>query len=362
MDGWANTDRSAERPYPASPQRIQDAARQGRTPRSADLVSALAGLAGLLAVAWLGERMVGQLTSAFGQLLDGRSSPLANPFTPGEAAWAAAAPLVTTAGILALTVLAAASAAGILQGAWRIVLGNACPDWNRLAVGDGLRRMFSRRAWMRLVWALLKLAAVAAVAVFAILDSLPEACRLAARDPGGMLRLAGGLAWGLGLRVMAAICLLAAADYLYQRWQHRHDLRMTRREFLEDLKREEGDPAMRRRRQRRAEGRAAAQPARLAHASALVVGEGGRAVALQSFPGMRASRVVARAERLGGRRMREAAADFHIPVLDNPQLAEILFARCSVGAVVPRKVHREVAEFLAASGVRHQGKAALEGS
>ena len=362
MDGSNNTDRFAERQYPPSPFRIEEAARRGRTPRSADLVSALAGLAGLLMLAWVGEGLVGQLTAAFGRLLDARVSPLAPAASTGDVAWAATWPVAGTAGLLALAVLCVAAGTGLLQGGWRIVMGNVRPDWQRLSVGAGMGRLFSRRAWVRLAAAAMKMAAVAVLAVLAVRESLAEIRHSTAQDAGGILGLAGGLAWGLGLRAMAAIIVLAGADYLYQRWEHRRDLRMTRREFLEDLKRSEGDPLARSRRKRKAAARSAGLPARLAHASVVVASPEGRVVALQCFLGMKASRVVARADRRAGARLLEAAADLHIPVLADPELAEVLFARCTAGTVAPRTAHRAVEEFLTSRGARHQGMAALEKS
>jgi flagellar biosynthesis protein FlhB len=52
------------------------------------------------------------------------------------------------------------------------------------------------------------------------------------------------LAWRAGLALLA----LGALDYLYQRWQHRRDLRISHRELRDDLRQMEGDPNVRNRR------------------------------------------------------------------------------------------------------------------
>ena len=54
----------------------------------------------------------------------------------------------------------------------------------------------------------------------------------------------------LAFGIRAAIVLLALGllDYLYQRWQHRQDLKMTRRDLLRELRRTEADPHIRRKR------------------------------------------------------------------------------------------------------------------
>jgi flagellar biosynthetic protein FlhB len=364
MASETNTDRLSERPYPPSPLRLEEAKRQGRSARSADLTAALAGLAGLLAVAWLGERLIGQLTAAMRRLLDAGASPLSPLGASAGAAAQAAWPLAGTAGLIALAVLAVAVGIGLAQGGWRVAFHSVRLDWGRINPAAGLGRALSRRAWVRMGFSFAKMAAVVLLAASAIAQSMAQICNSAALDAARLLGLAGGLAYGLGLRIMAALVLLAAADYLYQRWEHHQDLKMTRREFLEDLKRMEGDPLTRRRRRRLAASRAAGAPARLARASIVVAGPGGRVVALQCYPGMRASRVVARAAGRSGGELLEAARNSDIPVLANSQLAEVLFARCSVGTVAPRTAHRAVAEFLAtaARGAQHRGKAAPESS
>ena len=47
----------------------------------------------------------------------------------------------------------------------------------------------------------------------------------------------------LGLRVGVVLLVLAAGDWLYQRWQHRRDLMMTRRELEDELKQTQGPGA-----------------------------------------------------------------------------------------------------------------------
>jgi flagellar biosynthetic protein FlhB len=50
------------------------------------------------------------------------------------------------------------------------------------------------------------------------------------------------------LRVTLLLIALGVIDFFYQRWQHERDLRMTRREVLDELRQMEGDAAVKRRR------------------------------------------------------------------------------------------------------------------
>ena len=51
----------------------------------------------------------------------------------------------------------------------------------------------------------------------------------------------GVMAW----RIVVVLAVLGAIDWAFQWRMHRNDLMMTRREYLEDLRKTEGDPLMR---------------------------------------------------------------------------------------------------------------------
>ena len=49
----------------------------------------------------------------------------------------------------------------------------------------------------------------------------------------------------MALAAAAALALVGALDYFYQRFRHEQSLRMTRQELKDEIKREEGDPQLR---------------------------------------------------------------------------------------------------------------------
>jgi flagellar biosynthesis protein FlhB len=59
---------------------------------------------------------------------------------------------------------------------------------------------------------------------------------------------AGSLAWAAALAVGGCLLALGLLDYLYEWWQRRRDLRMSRQEIREEQKKTEGDWRVRHRR------------------------------------------------------------------------------------------------------------------
>ncbi len=62
---------------------------------------------------------------------------------------------------------------------------------------------------------------------------------------------------------------------------------------------------------------------------------------------MRAPVVVAKGQNYLALRIREAAERHHIPLVENPPLAQALYKTCEIGSEIPVVLYRAVAEILA---------------
>ncbi|HOF17702.1 MAG TPA: EscU/YscU/HrcU family type III secretion system export apparatus switch protein [Phycisphaerae bacterium] len=233
--------------------RLEEAKRRGQVPRSADLVAAATAL-GAMALLWaLGGALLGELVRLTGAMLD--------VSTAGQGPRAAWAGLPEALGRLALRIAPLLGAALLLavlanaaQVGLRAVGENVSPDLGRLSPAAGLRRMFSARSAWRASLAVVKVVAAGTLAVLAFRSALPALARAEAHGAAALARTAGDAVGRCGIAIGAVLAVLGGADYLFQRWQHVQDLRMTRREVLEDLRQTQGDPAVRRRRRKLAAG------------------------------------------------------------------------------------------------------------
>jgi len=223
--------------------RLDEARRRGIVPRSSDLASAGVLLAGFALLAMLGGRLLEALTRMMREMLGWSSGP-----APLDGLWQVVTELaLLLGGLVVVAVLVNLAQVGLLS-AWQ----RAAPDLERVSPGASLRRLLSLRGAAATAMALAKLAAVAALAYVLIGWWLAELAATSSLSPGDLAGRTGGLIVRLSLAVGAVLTGLAVLDLLFQRWQHRRDLMMTRREVMEDLKRMEGDPTLRRLRRRRA--------------------------------------------------------------------------------------------------------------
>lgn len=139
--------------------------------------------------------------------------------------------------------------------------------------------------------------------------------------------------------IIAALLLgaLAIPDYMFQRWQYRESLKMSRKEVEEERKREEGDPMVRARLRRRMRQILTKNMAiNTAKADVVITNPTHFAVALEYHQGEGTAPIVtAKGEDEMAFRIRRIALDNEVPIVENKPLARALYAETEVGDEVP---------------------------
>jgi len=346
-------DELGERTEMPTPLRLKEARQRGHVARSGDVVSVSLFAAGLATLAVCGPNLLRALTEMTAKFLGpgGADAPAR------ELSEAVASILPAVAAIIIVPVVVAVLANLVQVG----LLASSEPlkaDAGRLSPVVGLGRLFSRRSLVRTVQAVAKLAAVAAVCLVTIPPALPRIAAAAASQPADIVAEAGALTLRLGLRLAVALGVLAGIDWLYQRWQHRQDLKITRRELLDDLRRMEGDRHAAGRRRRIARQLASQRLAVAVPAADVVVADSStRALVIRHDATMPAPCVTGRAgEALAGR-VRQLAETHGVPIVEDRRLAAAIYRACRVGDQVPPRLYGRVAEVLAFCKAANPGNA-----
>jgi len=156
--------------------------------------------------------------------------------------------------------------------------------------------------------------------------------------------------WKVLVRASVAILVIAGFDYLIQRRQHEQELKMTKQELKEDLRRSEGDPVTRARiRQMMRDMARRRMMSDVPKADVVITNPTHLAVALKYDPAkMGAPKVLAKGQRLIAEKIRELAKQHSVPIVENVPLARALFNSVEVGQEVPMELYQAVAEVLAA--------------
>jgi len=241
----AERDTTGMRTEQPTQRRIDEARRDGTVARSADLTAAVGALGALGMLVVAGPVLLDELTRMTGGMLGSAGS------RQGDLAgglWQATAGVAGTLGLVFAALVALAVGVNVLQVGFVVSARPMRLDFGRLWRAG---RLVSRRSAMRLVMALAKIALACTVAYMTIRAEMANVVAAATGPVGELAGRAGGLAITLGLRVGLVLLALAGVDWLYQRWQHRRDLMMTRRELADELKQARGPGATVRRRSAR---------------------------------------------------------------------------------------------------------------
>jgi flagellar biosynthesis protein FlhB len=332
-----------QKTFPALPQKRERAREQGQIARSRDLTSAISFVAGTLFFAGATALASHFVIGAFrGALAATGSNDL--PGAIGEAfAW----PLAVAIGAMFLLALAAV-VGSTAQGGIVFAASKLAPDLGRLNPLKYFERIFSPAGLLELAKSGIKIILIGMIAW----STAKWALGLAA----GAHDIAEGLAAlaASSRRILywsATVALVAAgADYAHKRYEHEAELRMTRQEFLDQLKQDEGNPQIKRaiRNARRKSFKRIRGIHQAATATVVLTNPTHFAVALRYRRGFdQAPLVVAKGAGENALRIISIARLAAVPVMENKPLARALFKVVEVGEFIPRQFYRAIAEVLA---------------
>ncbi len=342
-------DSDLEKTEPASPKRLEKAREEGDVPRSRELTTCT-----LLLAAGAGFWLMGsEITHALQtNLISGLTLSRELAFDPmlllvrmavqiNDLLWAFFP--------LALLLLLVAAFSPALIGGWIFSSKGVMPNFGRMNPLKGVTNMVSKNALAELAKALLKATLVTVVAYVVMASQKSDMFALSHQPlKSGIEQLGHLLTWGF-LCIVAALVLIAAIDVPYQIRRYANKLKMTKEEVRQEAKESDGNPQIKARvRQMQREMARRRMMSEIPHADIVITNPTHYAVALQyKDADMRAPVVVAKGADAVALKIREIAAEHHVPMLEAPPLARALHAHADLGDEIPEQLYSAVAEVLA---------------
>jgi flagellar biosynthetic protein FlhB len=206
-------------------------------------------------------------------------------------------------------------------------------DITRLDPIKGFGRIFSMQSVVRLLMGIVKIVICAAVAWYAVEGSIGEVLHLSENDTNQIVSF---LIWTLlmvALKIAVALVIIALIDYMYQRWKHFQDMRMTDQEIRDEMKNMIGDPqVIGKRRQIQREMAMKQRVQGTPEADVVVTNPTHFAVAIKfDARSMDGPIVVAKGADYLAFQIRKIAAEHGIPVVERKPLARALFDTVEIG-------------------------------
>lgn len=336
---------SSDRTEKASPRRRQKATEDGDRPRSRELLSAAALLAGSLMLGSAAHSWIPAWRGVYQQSLGLMRVQQEN----GDALSLSIRNLLMAGAAPCLFVMVAAAGGSLAVATaqnrgLRIHAQGVAPKWSRLNPAENAKNLFTTRALVRLGKSMIPvlLLAVQLAHFVGALLAMPAL---------SLVRLPEVFADAYSLLVNTAWIMLAwsLVDYLveWRQWESR--LKMSKQEIREELKETEGNPQMKGRiRSLQRQMRRRMLRADVKKASVVITNPTHYAVALAfDMTTMEAPKVLAKGRDLLAAQIREEARWAGVPMVENPPLARSLYRSVEPGQSIPAELYSAVAAILA---------------
>jgi flagellar biosynthesis protein FlhB len=237
------------------------------------------------------------------------------------------------------------------------------PDLQRINPVSGFKRLFSLRILFETAKTIVKFAALSFVGYLAIEALLPSLFAIQQADPKGYLPLLFDNARSVLFILLLVLCAIGLLDLAYNRWDFGKRMMMSRREIRDEVKRREGDPAVRaklRELQREAVKRAKSLK-RVPEADVLITNPNHYAIALRyDRRSMQAPNVLAKGAGELAQSMKRVARAGGVPIVENKNLAKGLFAGSEIDQPVASEFFEPLARVYADVYGRRDARLALE--
>ena len=236
------------------------------------------------------------------------------------------------------------------------------PQFNKLSPLAGIKRLFSPRSLVEFGKGLVKLIFVAVVSISIAIPMLDDLELYATMSLVVNLEKIQDIAIVMVFWVVAIMTVVATIDFAYQKFEHKKKLRMSKQEVKDEHKQLEGDPKVKARlAQIRQERQRERMIAAVTKADLVITNPTHYAVALKyDMDSMSAPILVAKGVDDLAARIREAADENEVPIVENPPLARALYAAVELDESIPERLYHAVAEVIGYV-FRLQGKLPREG-
>lgn len=339
---------SGEKTEEATPRQLEKARERGEVSQSRDLTGAvlLATATGVIA------NTADSAADAFALL--GRTAFAASG--PGPIHNSTLVTLFGSAMVQALTalmpllggLLVMALAIPFLQVGALLSFQPLAPKFSKINPISGFKRMFgSLSPYIELVKSALKVVVVAVIFYNTLRDDMRNLLLLGTQPPDVIARhtlSVGGLAL---TRTAVFFLFIGGIDFMYQKWQYKKGLRMSKEDIKQEYKEQEGDPHNKA--HRKALHEELSQESMLNHArkaDVMVTNPEHIACALRYDPDEEnAPRLLAKGKGYLAARLREIAKEEDIPIVRDVSLAHAIYAM-ELESEIPEELFDAVAELL----------------
>lgn len=344
-----------EKTEDATPKKLSDARKEGQVAKSREIANGL----GLLALFLILKILIGYIGTSFLEVFGEIYNKIPSTVTmyQGNVPEYDYVQILRYGLMRMLSIVAPIFAVGFLvaflsdliQVKWVVTGKPLKPKFSKLNPVSGFKKILSVNSLVELVKSILKIGLISIV-IYNYIKGKKEYLFLLYDIPlMQAIQLIGETVIDLGIRIALVYMVIALADFVYQKLKFKRDMKMTKQEVKDEYKQQEGDPQVKgkiRQKMREVSQRRMMQA--LPQADVVITNPTHYAVAIQyDADKYDAPIVLAKGSDYLAQRIKEAARENQIEIVENKPLARMLYANVEVGQLVPPELYQAVAEVLA---------------
>ncbi|MDS1029542.1 flagellar biosynthesis protein FlhB [Bacillota bacterium LX-D] len=338
-----------EKTEEATPHRKQETRKKGQVAKSSDINAAFVLLALLVLIYILKDYITSGFMNTIWYLLhDAMKNPLSQQNLMALFTYAFVQFFKIIAPIFCGAILVGVSI-NLAQVGFLFAPEAIKPKLENINPISGFKRMFSRKALVELLKALLKIIVVGAVGYRLIKKNFNTLLLLFDYDNYNAFMIAAKLLFNISLNIILVFLVIAILDFIFQRYEFRQNIKMSKQEVKEEFKQTEGDPKIKSKlREKQRQMAMHRMMESVPQATVVITNPTHLAIALKyETGGTEAPIVVAKGAGEIARKIKEKAMENKVPVVEAKPVARLLYQNAEINQEIPVELYQAVAEILA---------------
>ncbi|HAX59039.1 MAG TPA: flagellar biosynthesis protein FlhB [Eubacterium sp.] len=335
--------------------KLSDARNEGQVAKGKDLTSAV-----MLLVLFMVLRFtVGNMGEGFIECFNKNYTQIGDLFTSthGEYNMQYTIALIQSAALDMLKLLIPFFGIGFIiaivielaQVKWKPTSKPLQPKLSKFNPINGIKRMFSVRTLVSLIKQVVILVVIFIVVYNKLKSRMSDIYMLYDIPLISAIMLLGDIIFDIGTVICVIYTIIGIADYVFEKRKFRKDMMMTKQEVKDEWKNTEGNPEVKNKiRQKMSEASRRRMMQAVPEADVVITNPTHFAVALKYEQNKgKAPVVVAKGEDYLATKIKEAARENNIEIVENKPLARMLYYNVELDEEIPPELYQAVAEVLA---------------
>lgn len=237
----------------------------------------------------------------------------------------------------------------IFQVKWKITAKPLKPKFDKFSPIKGFKKIFSKDKLVDTFKEFLKIIAIMYIAYNTLIDYSGDLQNLYDMELIQAIEFIGDIVIKLGLNISIVFLIIGLADYIYQKFKFKKQMRMSKQEVKDEYKQSEGDPHIKgkiKAKMREISQRRMMQM--LPEADVVITNPTHFATAIKYDKDSGGAPIlVAKGADFLAQKIKEVAKENHIEIVENKPLARMLYYNVEIGNEIPPELYQLTAEVLA---------------